>query len=142
IALTLETLVSLLYWPISFYDPSLMIPPPPAVPPPILLDIALHLFPTLFLWIDYLCFSPTLDTTYANIILVGFALVYTAWIELAATYRNSNKCEFFNPVDIIHATFQREKNTPALSVRNTDSSEQKKKFLTHSSPSPVDRLGI
>ncbi|EGG03763.1 uncharacterized protein MELLADRAFT_30503, partial [Melampsora larici-populina 98AG31] len=81
IALPLETLISLVYWPIFLYDPSLILPPPPAVKLTLSSDLSLHLFPALLLWTDHIFFSSGLDISNAIWIIILFTMLYSSWIE-------------------------------------------------------------
>lgn len=94
IALPLETLISLVYWPIFLYDPSLIMPPPPAVKVELSFDLALHLFPAVLLWIDHLCFASGLDTSNAIWIIILFTILYSSWIESTSAYGNNRQMPY------------------------------------------------
>lgn len=79
ITLQVEGSISLLYWAMVFVDPELLIPKD--VPPiPMILDCALHLYPAVFLWSDFLIFNLEFKRSYQHVTAIyGFALFYLAW---------------------------------------------------------------
>ncbi|GAA6048997.1 hypothetical protein JCM3770_005431 [Rhodotorula araucariae] len=84
-----EGLVAVLYWSLTLYDPALL---SPAVAPgesplriPLALDLALHALPALFLWTDFLAFSPPLPTrAHPALIAAAATAAYCAWMEHCA----------------------------------------------------------
>ncbi|KAL8276275.1 hypothetical protein RQP46_011303 [Phenoliferia psychrophenolica] len=64
-----EGMVSVLYWGMSAYDPTLLVPPDADFQIPLALDLGLHALPALFLWIDFLAFSPRMSKD-ANPLLI------------------------------------------------------------------------
>lgn len=63
-------------------DPALLVPPDPRYAIPLALDVSLHLLPALFLWLDFLCFSPPMsDAVHPGIIATVATLAYCAWME-------------------------------------------------------------
>lgn len=45
-----EGIITLLYWGMTFIDPTLLVPPGTDFKIPLALDLGLHFFPALFLW--------------------------------------------------------------------------------------------
>lgn len=45
-----EGIITVLYWGMTFYDPSLLLPPDKEFHLPLSLDIGLHALPAIFLW--------------------------------------------------------------------------------------------
>lgn len=112
IAVPIEGLVSVLYWGMRLIDPTLLVPPNPefgsSLPPrtfrkparklttlahslpsstaiPVSLDLAIHFLPALFLWSDFLAFSPRMSAKVRpeRIALVA-TVAYCSWMEFAA----------------------------------------------------------
>jgi len=86
----LEALVTLLFWPIYLYDPTLLVDPTVAPQLPLSIELAFHFFPTLFLMIDTLLFSPPWET-HALAALSVFSVVgsgYWIWVERCYSYNN------------------------------------------------------
>ncbi|SCZ99563.1 BZ3500_MvSof-1268-A1-R1_Chr3-1g06102 [Microbotryum saponariae] len=82
VAVPVEGLVSLLYWGMQFYDPSLLTPQGTIFKIPLFLDISIHAFPALLLWTDFLVFSPPMSKK-ANPLLISTVATmgYTTWME-------------------------------------------------------------
>ncbi|KAJ8653572.1 hypothetical protein O0I10_010719 [Lichtheimia ornata] len=85
IATPMEGLISLLYWSMVFLEPTLLIPED--MPPiPVVVDCALHLYPALFLWIDFLVFNINFKRSPRHVaVIYGFAMFYLAWSWLCQT---------------------------------------------------------
>lgn len=81
----MEGLISLLYWSMVFLEPTLLIPED--MPPiPVVVDCALHLYPALFLWIDFLVFNINFKRSPRHVaVIYGFAMFYLAWSWLCQT---------------------------------------------------------
>ncbi|GAA5901239.1 hypothetical protein JCM8208_002316 [Rhodotorula glutinis] len=85
----IEGLVSVLYWSLMLLDPGLL---NPAVAPgeepfriPLKLDLALHAFPAILLWIDFLAFSPPLPRRARPALIASIATAsYCVWMEYCA----------------------------------------------------------
>ncbi|ORZ03169.1 FAR-17a/AIG1-like protein [Syncephalastrum racemosum] len=79
LAIPVEGSISLLYWTMVLVDPGLLIPED--VPPiPMILDCALHLYPAVFLWSDFLIFNLEFKRSYQHVAAIyGFTLFYLAW---------------------------------------------------------------
>ncbi|OBZ87677.1 hypothetical protein A0J61_04277 [Choanephora cucurbitarum] len=79
IATPLEGVISVLYWSMMLLDPHLIIPKD--IPsPPLLLDFTLHLFPAIFLWIDFLVFNAEFKRSSRHVgVIYGFAAFYYVW---------------------------------------------------------------
>jgi hypothetical protein len=75
----MEGLISVLYWSMILTDPHLLIPKDmPGIP--LLLDCTLHLFPAVFLWIDFLLFDIEFKRSNLHVGLIyGFAAFYFVW---------------------------------------------------------------
>ena len=75
----MEGLISVLYWGMIFLDPQLLIPQ--GVPPiPMIVDLCLHLFPALFLWIDFLVFNVEFERSTNHVINIYlFSVAYYLW---------------------------------------------------------------
>ncbi|KAK4058474.1 hypothetical protein OIO90_000635 [Microbotryomycetes sp. JL221] len=81
-----EGLVSVLYWSMQFYDPKLLTPPGTMFRIPLGLDLSIHALPALFLWIDFLVFSPRMSKSVNPLLISSLgALAYTSWMEFAAS---------------------------------------------------------
>ncbi|KAG1457712.1 hypothetical protein G6F56_006551 [Rhizopus delemar] len=79
IATPLEGLISVLYWSMLMIDPHLLIPEElPRLP--LVLDFTLHLFPAVFLWIDFLMFDIDFVRSKAHVLVIAiFTLLYFIW---------------------------------------------------------------
>ncbi|CEP15021.1 hypothetical protein [Parasitella parasitica] len=79
IATPLEGLISVLYWSMTLIDPHLLVPEDvPGIP--FLLDCAFHLFPAVFLWVDFLAFDIDFKRSNAHVgVIYGFAVFYFCW---------------------------------------------------------------
>ncbi|KAK4053440.1 hypothetical protein OIV83_001606 [Microbotryomycetes sp. JL201] len=85
LAVPVEGLVSVLYWGMQFYDPKLLTPPGTMFKIPLFLDISIHALPALFLWIDFLVFSPRMSKSVNPLLISALGtLAYTTWMEYAA----------------------------------------------------------
>lgn len=75
----MEGLISVLYWSMTLIDPHLLIPKDvPGIP--ILFDFTLHLFPAVFLWIDFLAFEVDFKRSNAHVCVInGVAAFYFVW---------------------------------------------------------------
>ncbi|KAI9467979.1 MAG: FAR-17a/AIG1-like protein [Benjaminiella poitrasii] len=79
IATPLEGLISVMYWTMILVDPHLLIPKDfPGIP--LLLDCTLHLFPAVFLWIDFLAFDVEFKRSNAHVgVIYVFTVFYFVW---------------------------------------------------------------
>ncbi|KAI8981817.1 FAR-17a/AIG1-like protein [Mycotypha africana] len=79
IATPMEGLISVLYWTMMLVDPNLLLPKDsPGIP--LLLDLTLHLFPALFLWIDFLVFDIEFKRSNAHVGTIAiFSIFYFFW---------------------------------------------------------------
>jgi FAR-17a/AIG1-like protein len=77
----LEVLISILYWGISAYDKSLVVPPELHIAP--LADVGFHAMPSIFLVVDLLFLSPpwTIEVAPTMVLSSGIAVAYWAWVE-------------------------------------------------------------
>lgn len=75
----MEGLISVMYWSLMFMDPKFLIPEDiPRIP--IILDMTLHLFPAVFLWIDFLVFEVQFKRSNSHVkVIYGFAVFYYVW---------------------------------------------------------------
>ncbi|KAJ2962208.1 hypothetical protein NQZ79_g2608 [Umbelopsis isabellina] len=78
-SIQLEGLISVLYWGMTLVDPHLLVPKD--VPPiPMLIDFSLHLFPAIFLWIDFLLFNVEFERSKSHVVNIYlFAIAYYVW---------------------------------------------------------------
>ncbi|GAA5838732.1 hypothetical protein JCM5353_000866 [Sporobolomyces roseus] len=98
LAVPVEGFVSVMYWGLMLIDPSLLVPPNPDFYLPIKLDISIHGLPAVFLWLDFLLFSPPFPKAARPLALSTTAVVaYVSWMEYAAS-KNSGvfPYPFFN----------------------------------------------
>ena len=73
----------MLYWPIHFYDSTLLVDPTIAPQLPFFTDLEFHFFPAVLMLIDTLFFSPPWETS-ALLPLLSFSLLaggYWMWVE-------------------------------------------------------------
>jgi FAR-17a/AIG1-like protein len=84
----LEALITILYWSIHFYDRTLLVDPKVAPQLPLLEDLGFHFFPTFFLLLDTLFFSPPWQTHALGALgwFALFAAGYWMWIEHCFSY--------------------------------------------------------
>ncbi|GAA5929588.1 uncharacterized protein JCM15063_004193 [Sporobolomyces koalae] len=86
IATPIEGFVALMYWGLMLIDPSLLVPPDPEFYLPLKLDVSIHGLPAVYLWLDFLCFSPPFPKAARPLTLSASAVVlYTAWMEWTAS---------------------------------------------------------
>ncbi|GAA5898141.1 uncharacterized protein JCM6883_000936 [Sporobolomyces salmoneus] len=86
IATPVEGFVALMYWGLMLIDPSLLMPPDPEFYLPFKLDISIHGLPAVYLWLDFLCFSPPYPKAAKPLTLSASAvLAYVTWMEYAAS---------------------------------------------------------
>lgn len=88
--LQLEALITILFWPIHFYDRTLLVDPTVAPELPLSVEMNFHFFPAFFLMLDTLFFSPPWET-HALSALMLFSAVgggYWIWVERCFTYNN------------------------------------------------------
>lgn len=70
-------------WAIVAYDPALMMPPDIEFHLPLWADLSMHVLPALFLWTDFLVFSPGFPANTRPVLICSiFAASYTSWMEL------------------------------------------------------------
>ncbi|BGO89942.1 hypothetical protein NBRC10512_001926 [Rhodotorula toruloides] len=89
LAVPVEGLVGLLYWTLTVVNPALLNPSlgegkePFRIP--FWLDVSLHGLPAVFLWLDFLLFSPPFPTRARPALLSSLAAAaYVFWLEHAA----------------------------------------------------------
>ncbi|GAA6007152.1 hypothetical protein JCM11491_003024 [Sporobolomyces phaffii] len=86
IAVPVEGFVALMYWGLMLLDPSLLVPPDPEFYLPFKLDISIHGLPAVYLWLDFLCFSPPVPKAARPFaISTAAVLSYVTWMEFAAS---------------------------------------------------------
>ncbi|KAI9301072.1 FAR-17a/AIG1-like protein [Cunninghamella echinulata] len=79
VATPLEAIISVLYWTMVLVDPELLIPKD-IEPIPLLVDLGLHLYPTICLWIDLFFFKPTFKRSWRHFIYIySFVGFYYGW---------------------------------------------------------------
>lgn len=83
IAAPCETLVSTLYWPIRFYDASLLAPPELIALFPLTADMSMHAIPTVLCLIEMFVFSEAIETSNvrAGLVYAAYATGYFFWTE-------------------------------------------------------------
>ncbi|KAH9812811.1 FAR-17a/AIG1-like protein [Melampsora americana] len=89
IVLSVESSISFIYWSMIAFKPELMIPPGLSLAPPLSLDLALHLYPALFLWLDHLFFASPTSSSRPTLLIAFFGFLYTSWIEFSSAYGNN-----------------------------------------------------
>jgi len=88
--LQVQALVTVLYWPIHFYDRTLLVDPTVAPQLPLLADLGFHFIPTIVLMIDSLFFSPPWEA-HALAALMSFSVLaggYWLWVEQCFSRNN------------------------------------------------------
>ncbi|KAM0754999.1 membrane protein [Meredithblackwellia eburnea MCA 4105] len=81
-----EGIIAILYWGMTAYDPTLLVPPDAEFQISLFLDIGLHALPALFLWTDFLLFSPRMSKEVNPLLVSAMCLLgYTTWLEYAAS---------------------------------------------------------
>ncbi|KAI9499571.1 FAR-17a/AIG1-like protein [Zychaea mexicana] len=79
LALPLEGLVCCLYWGMSLIDPT-FITPKDMPPIPLIVDCTLHLYPAVFLWIDFLIFNTEFRRSARHVTAIyGSGISYYVW---------------------------------------------------------------
>jgi hypothetical protein len=91
-----EILISMLYWPILFLNPELLIPPRKVADPlnpaqfifetvrlPLLDDLSFHAAPAIFLLIDYLAFQPPFPKEIRPAFISALSTgLYATWVQI------------------------------------------------------------
>ncbi|KAI5479679.1 hypothetical protein MNV49_003189 [Pseudohyphozyma bogoriensis] len=92
-----EGIISVLYWGMTAYDPTLLVPAESKFQIPFRLDIGIHALPAFFLWSDFLLFSPRMSTK-ANPAAVSAiaAVCYSSWMEYCASINGHFPYPFLN----------------------------------------------
>ncbi|GAA5957109.1 hypothetical protein JCM3765_005408 [Sporobolomyces pararoseus] len=86
ISTPIEGFVAIMYWGLMLIDPSLLTPPDIEFRLPLPLDLSIHGFPAIYLWIDFLCFSPPFPKAAKPFALSTAAVCgYVSWMEYAAS---------------------------------------------------------
>jgi hypothetical protein len=81
LALPAEFIISLLYWGIMAINPALMVPENSIMLLPLGLDLSIHSFPAVFLFMDFLFFSPPFSKQTNPFVLAAVAgLAYGVWL--------------------------------------------------------------
>ncbi|KAI8097219.1 FAR-17a/AIG1-like protein [Halteromyces radiatus] len=82
LATPVEGLISFLYWSMALYDRELLVPKDTPFVLPFSLDLALHLWPTIFLYIDMFVFKPGFKASTLDVCsLFSFSVAYYFWVE-------------------------------------------------------------
>ncbi|GAA5988714.1 hypothetical protein JCM11641_005152 [Rhodosporidiobolus odoratus] len=85
LAVPVEGLVGLLYWGLTVYDPSLLNPQSMDFTLPLIVDVSIHGLPAVYLWLDFLLFSPRFPSSIRPKTLATTATaLYCLWMELCA----------------------------------------------------------
>ncbi|KAI8095305.1 FAR-17a/AIG1-like protein-domain-containing protein [Thamnidium elegans] len=83
IATPVEGLISILYWPIVLYDRTLLLPEGLEYDLPLILDLSIHLIPTIVCWIDLLVYNKDFKRSPTHILAIYiFGLSYFYWANL------------------------------------------------------------
>ena len=88
--LQVEALITILYWPIHFYDRTLLVDPTVAPQLPLFADLGFHFIPTIVLMIDSLFCSPPWET-HALAAFMSFSVLaggYWIWVEQCFSRNN------------------------------------------------------
>lgn len=87
VAAPAECLVSLIYWPIHFVDPTLLAPAELVAVFPLSADLSMHALPTLLLLVEVFALSEALDASPRTgaIIYGAFGAAYYAWVTHCAS---------------------------------------------------------
>ncbi|ORZ22426.1 FAR-17a/AIG1-like protein [Absidia repens] len=79
VAIPLEAIVSLLYWGMTFIDPQLLIPKE-AEPVPWIMDGAMHIYPTIIIWTDFLLLNTNFRRAWRHTVYIySFVFLYYLW---------------------------------------------------------------
>ncbi|KAI7880392.1 hypothetical protein K492DRAFT_207581 [Lichtheimia hyalospora FSU 10163] len=80
VATPMEGLITLLYWPMVFYSRDLLADQDLPFELPLTLDMALHFWPAVLLWIDFLVFDAEFQRSKAHVLTIYvFTIFYLAW---------------------------------------------------------------
>ncbi|GAA6018816.1 hypothetical protein JCM10207_000250 [Rhodosporidiobolus poonsookiae] len=86
LAVPAEGLVGLLYWALTLYDPALLNPDNAEFRLPFAVDMSMHGLPAVYLWVDFLLFSPPFPKRVRPILLAtGATAAYSVWMEHCAS---------------------------------------------------------
>ncbi|GAA5892987.1 hypothetical protein JCM6882_006910 [Rhodosporidiobolus microsporus] len=86
LAVPVEGLVGLLYWSITLYDPTLLNPNDAEFQLPFWVDVSIHGLPALYLWLDFLLFSPPFPKRVRpNLLACTATAAYCLWMERCAS---------------------------------------------------------
>lgn len=90
IALSLETVVTSLYWPLRLLFAALLAKDPEEKLMPTSIDLCVHLVPFVTLLVDYLAFLPRWEVKPSTGVLVSalFAVGYRVWLQLLLDLEN------------------------------------------------------
>ncbi|GAA6027848.1 hypothetical protein JCM8097_001746 [Rhodosporidiobolus ruineniae] len=85
LAVPVEGLVGLLYWSLTLYDPTLLNPNSAEFQLPFLVDVSIHGLPAVYLWLDFLAFSPPFPKRVRpNLLATTATAAYVLWMEKCA----------------------------------------------------------
>ncbi|KXS14177.1 hypothetical protein M427DRAFT_156173 [Gonapodya prolifera JEL478] len=88
LSLPVETIVSLLYWSMYFYDVNLVVAAD-AEKADIFTDLCYHLFPALWLWADLLTYSDKQERRVASDTFMLFGATYYVWLNMGFHFNRS-----------------------------------------------------
>lgn len=86
-AAPMEVLISLLYFSLSAYDKSLVIPDWAQLP--LYADLSFHLFPSLFLSLDYLLLSPPWTVSISGALALSGSIATGYWFVVQKCYEHN-----------------------------------------------------
>lgn len=76
-------MISILYWPINFYDKYLLLPEEFEHELPLNLDLCIHIIPAVVLLVDLLLFNKGFKRSPIHILAIYvFALAYYYWVNI------------------------------------------------------------
>ncbi|GAA5838417.1 hypothetical protein JCM11251_004930 [Rhodosporidiobolus azoricus] len=85
LAVPVEGLVGLLYWGLTLYDPTLLNPNGAEFQLPFWVDVSIHGLPAVYLWLDFLLFSPPFPKRIRpNLLATTATAAYCVWMEVCA----------------------------------------------------------
>lgn len=76
-------MVSVLYWPIVLYDKNMLVLEDTIFDLPLVLDVSLHLIPTIVCWIDFMVFNTGFKRSPIHILAIyAFTMLYFVWVNI------------------------------------------------------------
>ncbi|GAA5859325.1 hypothetical protein JCM8547_001985 [Rhodosporidiobolus lusitaniae] len=101
LAVPVEGFVAAGYWGLTLYDPSLLNPPSAEFRLPLGVDMSIHGLPALYLWLDFLLFSPRFPSRVRPLSLALIVtLAYSLWMELCASKNGAFPYPMFDALEL------------------------------------------